>query len=138
MNDDNEIRIYKLSQSSLFNADNNGKININSQSFNDDFEYNSVLSDAREKGLAFIIDGDEPTEPELLEIKKIYDKVGAVKIFRKRSKDTKYLSGRNTFNKDVSIRPSNFKGIGGTEIERDEIKHLKKSVCHYIVELIKS
>ena len=135
MNDENnEIKVFKLSQSPLFNRNNNSKINIHSEKLHDDMEYARVLSDAKIKGFAVIIDGDEPTDEELIRIKEIYDKFGAVKIFRKRQSDLH----DNIFEKDVFIKPSDFKCISGTEIKNDEVNDLKQSVCHYIVELIKN
>jgi hypothetical protein len=136
MNNDDEIRIFKLSESPLFKSGNNSKININSVSY-DDNGYDNALSDAERKGIAFTIDGEEPSDEELVNIKQIYDRFGAVKIFRRRKKDVKPLSDKNKFSKEVSIRPSNFNGIGGTELDREEIANLKQSVCHHIVELIR-
>ena len=127
MKHSSEVNVYSLSGeriSSTFEYDND--VEFRSFRYEDDEEYRKVLTSAAQKGIAIIIDGDEPTEDELLKIKEIYDKNGSVKVFRRKR--------RNAFRDEISIKPSRFTMIRGLDQNSSLIKD---SVCGHIAGLIR-
>lgn len=120
----NEFSVIKISESPLFNNDND----INIKRYKHDIEeYSNILNQATKDKIAFIIEGCEPTEQELIKIKKILDEKGAVKVFRKRKK----IIGEKYY-----IKPSIFHTISVSKIDDDETKEIKYTSCKYIEELI--
>ncbi|MCK9440305.1 MAG: hypothetical protein M0Q13_02675 [Methanothrix sp.] len=120
-----EYSILNISDSPLFQEINNS-INIERYQHNID-DYKNMLEDAIKQGIAVIINGSEPTDKELIIIKKTLDKMGKVKIFRKRKK---------IFNKDIFIKPSVFHTLSVSKINEEEAEEIKKRTINYINSLI--
>lgn len=121
----NECSILNISDSPLFQKQNS-PVNIERYQYNTD-EYQDVLEDAINSGIAVVIDSTEPTEEDLIKIKNILDKMGNVKIFRKR---------KTTINKDISIKPSVFHTISVSKIDKEEAEKIKNETISYIDKLI--
>jgi len=121
---DKKCSIFQISDSPLFNNDSN--LNIKHYAHNKE-EYLLELDKAKKDGIAFNIEGLNPTDNELKEIKKILDKKGTVKVFRNR---------KRTIDSKISIKPSIFNTIsvtiGNERIEED----IKEKTCKYIENLI--
>lgn len=121
----NEYSILNISDSPLFQEINN-PINVERYQHNMD-DYKNILEEAIQQGIAVIINGSEPTEKELLNIKNVLDKMGKVKVFRKRKK---------LLNKNISIKPSVFHTLSVSKINDKEAEEIKKKTINYINELI--
>lgn len=115
--------ILKISESPLFDDGNNVSIKRHKHEIE---EYSNILEEAIKKGIAFVIEGSEPTEEELIKIKAILEKKGTVKVFRKRKK----IRGK------YSIKPSTFHTIAVSKINQDEANIIKENACKYIDKLI--
>lgn len=120
-----ECSILNISDSPLFQRQNS-PVNIERYQYNTN-EYQDVLNDAISSGMAVIIEGTEPTEEDLIKIKNILDKVGNVKIFRKR---------KTTIKKDIFIKPSIFHTISISKIDKEEAEKIKNETINYIDKLI--
>lgn len=120
-----ECSILNISDSPLFQRQNS-PVNIERYQYNTN-EYQDVLNDAISSGMAVIIEGTEPTEEDLIKIKNILDKVGNVKIFRKR---------KTTIKKDICIKPSIFHTISISKIDKEEAEKIKNETINYIDKLI--
>jgi hypothetical protein len=121
----NECSILNISDSPLFQKQAS-PINVERYQYSSD-EYHNILEDAINSGMAVIIEGTEPTEEELIKIKNVLDKMGNVKIFRKR---------KTTIKKDISIKPSIFHTISISKIDKEEAEKIKYETISYIDKLI--
>lgn len=121
----NEVKIINLSDYKKSEAKEKvGK--FNSVKFNSTDEYLKSLSDALDSGYGFVIGSDQPTDKEIEQIKKIYDKYGFVKVFRKKKREL--ITG------SFIIQPSTFKTING-RVDSDS-EEIKIKICNYIEEMI--
>lgn len=122
-----DFHVFKLGSDWKKKEDSEDKVKVRRFRFESDEAYKRVLRKASDEGVAYIIDGDEPTEQEFRDIKKIYDKHGKVKIFRRK----KIMA-----QEPISIKPSYFVNIQGTAVTKEEVERLKKRMCGYIKGLI--
>jgi hypothetical protein len=122
---DKEFCILKISDSPLFKGKEN---DINIERYQHDIEkYKDILETAIQKGIAVIIEGSEPNDKELIEIKNVLEKMGIVKVFRKRKKIKE---------KNMSIKPSIFHTVSVCKIEEKEAEEIKNKTYDYIKNLI--
>jgi hypothetical protein len=122
---DKKCSIFYISDSPLFNKDAN--IDIKRHTHDKD-NYLLELDKATKEGIAFSIDGLNPNEEELKEIKKILDKNGTVKVFRNRKK---------IIDSKISVKPSVFNTISVSVNKVLEVG-IKEKACKYIENLIDS
>ncbi len=123
----NNVNVFNLSGEKVSSVSAIDDVEFKSYKHRSDEEYRKVLTSAFQEGIAIVIEGDEPSEDELIRIKAIYDKNGSVKIFRKKR--------LNKFRDSILIKPSRFKMINGGI---DSSVMIKDSVCGYISNLIKN
>jgi len=122
---DKEFCILNISDSPLFKGKEND-ISIERYQHNIE-EYKDILENSIKEGVAVIIEGSEPNDKELVNIKNVLEKMGMVKVFRKRKK---IINGK------ISIKPSVFHTVSVFKIEDKEAEEIKNKTYNYIKKLI--